>query len=129
MAVLLVVGGHDAKAANVNSAINVACIQAAVTTRDNSMITAVDTYQASIKSALSARRDALVAAYALTDRTARRTAVNAAWNAFRTGHKTAKTAFSTTRKAVWNKFTTDRKTCKVGFTADENVGRGVDSNL
>ncbi len=109
-------------------AVDLACVAAAVDKRDMAMIAAWDKYSAAIKTALSARKDALKAAWALTDKKARNEAIRKAWNAYRDSVKAAKKTFRDERTAAWKQFRTDRRACGVREgTADE--GQGQDSNL
>lgn len=65
------------------------CASGAVIEHENVQQTIVETRQASMKTAVLARRDALGAVYLLTDKTARNTAIKATHEAFLTAQKTA----------------------------------------
>ena len=108
--------------------VDVVCAQTAVNTRDNSLISAVDTKAVSVKAALATRRDALKAAYALTDASARRMAIKAAWNAYESSIKTARSAMHQSRTSAWEKFRTDMKTCNAS-EIDSRKDRGHDNIL
>ena len=107
---------------------DVACVQNAIDKRDTAIIAALDTYHTAIVATLTTRKNALKAAWALTDRKARRAAINAAWKQFRADSRTAMRTLSTAKNNAWKQFRTDRKVCgKV--PADEANGQGADTNL
>jgi hypothetical protein len=93
--------------------LNVSCIQNAIEKRDSAVIAAHSVYNTSIVNALTARKDALKAAWAKTTRKERAEARNAAWTTFRTSHKSAHSALRTVRVASWNTYNTDMKACGV----------------
>jgi hypothetical protein len=79
-----------------------ACAQTAVRTRDDALI-----------AALTARRDALVTAWGMTDVKERKTAIKAAWKTYHSARKSAWKTFKDTMK----------KTCKV-TDLSEDAGEG-----
>lgn len=117
LAAFLVSLGLVARAQNATTAPstkveNIACVKTAVDKRETAVQTAFDTFSASAKSALQARKSELLTAWDIVDRIQRRTAINSAWNKFRTAQKEAKKVFNQSRLSAWNQFTTDRKACK-----------------
>lgn len=109
--------------------VNVACVQAAIEKRDTAIIAAVDAYATAVKSALSTRKDAEKAAWNLTDRNARRTALKAAQTTYRNSVRVARKAFRDARNSAWKQFRTDRKACG-GSTGSEEIGsQGLDESL
>ena len=109
------------------ASLNVACIQGAIADRDNAIIAAVNTYHTAVVSALTARRDAFSAAWAITDRAARREALKTALEAFRSARKGAAEAFRKARENAWSEFSKDRKAC--GVSAQEGQNARLDSAL
>lgn len=107
--------------------INVACVSTALDKRDGAIGTAFDAQTSSVKAALTARTSALKAAYALTDKTARRTAIRAAWQAWSTAVRTAKSTQKTARNTAWTTFRTDMKAC--GAQGIDSTGSSVDASL
>ncbi len=109
-------------------AVDLACVQSAITKRDNAIIAAVDTFHDATKAALQARRDALVAAWGITDRTARRAAIRTAWGNYKTAVRAARKALNEARRGAWKQYRTDRRVCG-GGSGDDSVGAGVDAQL
>ena len=69
----------NAQAAEMKQAMNPMCMQTAVDTREDAIAAAFSGFNDSIKTALSARKVALHAAWGLSDKAARSTSVKAAW--------------------------------------------------
>ena len=92
-------------------ATQMACIKTAVGKREDSLVAGHDAYALAIKNAYTARKTALMSTWDLTDKTARRSAVKSADQAFRTSAKSARSTWNTARKASWKTFETDRKAC------------------
>ena len=111
--------------------LNLACMQTAVEKRDNALITAVDNYHTALRAALVARRDALKAAWGMSDRTARRTAIHTAWRKFRSDRHMIRFELNKARRNAWQQFRTDRRACHVApaATAAEAGGEAIDANL
>ena len=109
--------------------VNVACMQAAIEKRDSAIISAHNAANTSITTALSARKDALKAAWGQTDRKTRRSALHDAWKAWMTTSKQARTTFKTARDGAWTTFASDRKTCGTGAMNDDSTNRGADAHL
>lgn len=105
-----------------------ACMQAAVETRDTALVAAVDKYATSVKLALTTRKDALKASWALPSVKEIRTAAKTAWSAYKKALSAARKAIRTDKKDSWNKFKTDRKACKAPNEVD-NSSQGSDSQL
>lgn len=105
-----------------------ACMSAAVEKRDNSIIASVDTYATSVKTALQTRRDALKAAWLLTEKDARESAIKAAHKAFQGTWKKAADGVRKARKEAWSVFKNDAKACKLPVGA-ESSGEGADLKI
>ena len=93
--------------------VQLSCVATAVEVRDNAIIAAHDAFSVSIKNALTVRRDALKAAWNISDKTARETAKKAAWSTFKTSSQAAHTAMRAARVAAWNTFNTSATVCGV----------------
>ncbi len=102
-------------------ALDVACIQGAIEKRDTAIIGGVDAFGTAIKSALTTRKDALKAAWAVEKAKDRRAARKAAWAAYDKAAKDAHSALKSVRNGAWSTYKTDLKACKAA-----DAGEGVD---
>jgi len=104
------------------------CMQNAIEKRDTALIVGIDAYVAAIKTALTARKDALKAAWLITDKTQRRSALKTAWKNFRTARDQARKDWKSAKRTAWKTFYADRKACgKV--TSEDWTTSGVDNNI
>jgi len=104
------------------------CMKNAIEKRDTTIISSFDIYQASVKSALEARKTALKAAWDLNDKAQRKAAIKAAWKNYRDSVKLARSTLNAAKKAAWKQYVVDRKACKsVGM--EDSTGSGVDAIL
>jgi hypothetical protein len=92
----------------------VTCVQNAIEKRDSSLIVGHNAFNTSIVNALTARKDALKSAYALSDKNAMKTAKKTAWSSFSSAQKSAHDSMRSIRKTSWNTFNTDMRACGVG---------------
>lgn len=97
-------------------AVDLACMQTAVEKRDNAIIAAWDTLSTSIKTALQTRRDALKAAWGISDKKERAKAIKQAWTDFRKTKKESARTFNRARKAAWKQFRADANACRATAT-------------
>lgn len=109
--------------------IDLACVGTAVEKRENAIITAFDTENSAIKVALIARKDALKAAWAITDQKARQTTIKKAWSDFAVVAKKAKTQLRKDREAAWKTFREDIKACKATNAVSEESAKGIENSL
>lgn len=108
------------------------CMAAAVDKRDTAIVTAVATYSGAVTSALNARKDALKAAWAKTDRAERRAAIKSAWKTYRDALAKARSAFRTAKGNAWKQYQKDGKTCVAKTPTartDDTTSSGVDAGL
>lgn len=98
---------------NSDNALDLNCLQTALTTREKAISASYDTMSTSIKSALSTRQTELTAAWALTDNKARRTERKSAWDKFNKAVREAKKTYKTSVSNAWKQFHLDGKACKV----------------
>jgi len=97
-----------------------ACMVTAVEKRDNAVISAWDTFSATIKSALETRRDSLKAAWTDANQSTRRASIKQTWRTYRNSRKSA---WRTRRSAIfsaWRTFKAERNAC--GAAAADEVG-------
>lgn len=108
-----------------------ACMQTAVTKRDNAIISAFDAFSASAKTALTARRDALNAAWGIANRKERKAAIKKAWDDFKNATKTARRTLNQARETAWRQFKTDALACKnQGVPTSDDIGsKSYENNL
>lgn len=90
-----------------------ACMQTAVSKRDGSIITAFGKFSSAITSALTVRKDALVAAWGINNQKERRRAIKASWNAFGKSNKDARVILRNERNTAWKQFGVDAKGCRI----------------
>lgn len=100
------------------------CVRLAVEKRENAIQAAFDTMSSLMKSALQARKSALMAAWNITDAAERKTAVKDAWAKFKKSKKDAQSAYRKSRLAAWAQFKKDRALCGQGPTG-ENPGDDI----
>jgi type IV secretory pathway VirB2 component (pilin) len=98
-----------------------ACIAPLVDDREEAVAEAFGDYSTAITDAMSDRREALADAWALTDSTARATAVKAAWDAYKSASKSTHEAMRTARDAAHQTFRTGAKACGTNVPAEEVV--------
>jgi hypothetical protein len=116
----LLISPLTARAARVSGTVNLTCMQTAVDTREDAIAGAFDTFNDDITAALAARKSALHSAWGLTDVTARKAAIKAAWTTWKSAHKSALKDLKDDRKAAWDTFkTTAKTTCSETLPADE----------
>ena len=88
-----------------------ACAGTAVEKRENALIAGLDTFNASMKTALTARATALKDAWSKTTQDERKTSRKTGRSSFETASKDARTALKSARKSAWTTFQTDIKAC------------------
>jgi hypothetical protein len=106
-----------------------ACMSSAVDKRDTAVVTAFDTFSASLKTALTTRKDALKAGWSQTSTDARKSALKAAWQTFQQSQKSAREAFRKSKQAAWKQFKTDAKTCKANTSEEGGSAETGDVSL
>ena len=94
-----------------NQATLIACVAPAVATREAAIQSAFSTFSTSMNSAFTKRAADLAAAWALTDKVTRNTAIKTADSLFRQSVITAKQTYNTARLTARQQFTTSRKAC------------------
>lgn len=103
------------------------CMVEAVDARDDAIILAWGVYSDAIKTALGFRESNLKDAWAITDKTQRKAALEKAWTAWRLDSKTARNIFDDAKKAAWKQFEKDRKNCNA--PNDDMNGLGADAGI
>lgn len=117
---------EKARVAAMAKTLDTACMTTAVDTRDTAIINAEAALHTAWSTALTTRMSALKAGWALTDQTARRQAIKAAWKTYKASHNTAWQAWRTTRNTAWKTWSTDRKACGAK-TADDKTEKSIDT--
>jgi hypothetical protein len=107
----------------------VACVQTAVDTRDTAIIAAVNAYTTAVMTALSTRKDALKAAWAIPAAKDMKAALKTAWTNYGVAAKAARKALSDAKKSAWTAFAAARKACKAPASIESGATSGVDANL
>lgn len=105
----------------------IACVGGAVTTREQALIAAENTFASAIKGAHTVRASALQTAYTGTNTQTIRASVNSAWDTFNASSKTARKARREAENAAWKAFNSAVKSCKApGLVEDRGRGGGND---
>ena len=91
--------------------VDATCAAAAVEKRENALIAGLDTFNASMKTALQTRATALKDAWSKTTRPEQNTARKSSRQAFETASKSARTALKEARKSAWETWKSDIKAC------------------
>ncbi|MEI6400120.1 MAG: hypothetical protein WCO58_01195 [bacterium] len=95
------------------------CAGTAVEKRENALIAGLDTFNASMKTALTARATSLKDAWTKTTPNERNMARKTGRQVFETASKSARTTLKSVRKSAWDTFKTDIKAC--GGTGKEET--------
>lgn len=90
----------------------IACVGAAVSTREAALGSALTTQSQSMQAAYSARASALAAAYKKTTTKEVKADVKAAWSAFTKAKREASSAWVKSKNTAWTNFRTAVKACK-----------------
>lgn len=118
-------------ATSTSNAQKIACVGAAVNTREQAMVSAQSTFSGAVNSAYSARASALASAYQQTSIASIKTAVKTAWSNFNTSVKSARKTWQAARNTAWANFRTSAKACKagsLGATDESHAGSEVSGN-
>lgn len=106
--------------------VDLVCMQNAVVAREDAIIAALDTYHTNVKAALTTRRDALKAAWTISDKDTRKEAIRKAWSDFKGTWKKERKALNEAKRAAWKKFNETGKTCNA---RGEGEDQGNDRDL
>lgn len=104
-----------------------ACVSAAVDKRDTALISLFSAFNTSVSTALTTRKDALKAAWLLTETSAREAALKAAWKAFNMTIRSARQTFKTAKKTAWETFKSEARAC--GTSSADPSGESADNQL
>lgn len=110
-----------------STSVDTGCISAAVDARDTAMMDAMDTMSTSLRSALSIRKSALMAAWSTTDAIERNTTMRSIWADFKKSTMDARSAMKTEKKSIWSTFKTSAKACNASEA--DAAGESSDSAL
>ncbi len=110
--------------------VDATCMQAAIDTREASLVSGWDKFSASMKSALAARKTSLYTAWGMSDVSARNTALKESWKTARAATKSAHTTLKSDRKAAWDTFkTTAKNTCKASVPKEESLDKDSSGSI
>lgn len=110
------------------SAATIACVGAAVNTREIALDAGVSTHASAVSSAYSTRATALQQAYTGTSTAQIRTAVKAAWKTFNASLKSAAKAWRATRSSAWSAFRGSVKACKAPGSIGDSENASSETN-
>jgi hypothetical protein len=114
------VGGSVTRSTNSSSKIlDTSCVKTAVSVREDSLMKRFDAFNTTAKTALEARKAALLLSWDKTDNNERRASRKAAYDAYSKTIKAAHTTIRTDRKAAWAIFNTEVKKCSGAKTYTE----------
>jgi len=108
-------------ASTTNSTYNVVCVQTAVGVHEDAGISALNTYNTAVASALAVRKSGVIAAWGNLNFFSRLTALRAAYGTYRISVKTAKTNFKNSRISANTAFKASMNAC--GATSADVAGR------
>lgn len=113
-------GNASATRASSTRPVNISCMQAAVTTREDAIMAAGTKYTMDMKTAFEERKAGLIAAWTGTDISTTRTKYNAVWKEWNKDRLAAKETLRKDRQDAWNSFkNTATKTCKAKLPKEE----------
>lgn len=114
-----VASAEDGRSGNVaKKNVDVACVASAVGVREDAIMSAWDKFDDAVTAVLTARKSALVSAWALTDVKERRKAIKDAWATAKKSRREAAKTYASERKSAWVAFKNTVKACG-GATASE----------
>jgi len=131
LGVFLLVGAAPAFAESTSTvststpAINLPCMQAAIQKRANAVTPAEDAFWTATRAAMQTRLSAVIAAWGITDQTARQTALKAANQAYRDALKPAREARQATVKSAGEQWKTDVAACGVSSSTNAFGKHGI----
>lgn len=102
------------------------CVVTALTKREDALIAAEQTFATNWKSALEARKTALVIAWNTESRSERLVAQRAAAKTFEASKKAARKTEEVARKTAWDTFKTERKACTPKAASEDTVDARLD---
>ncbi len=104
--------------------VDATCMQTAVGTREESLLTAWEEYTSDITSALKQRKSALYDAWGVSEIKDRNAAIKSAWKSWKESSRSAHVQLKKDRKAAWETFKkTVRTSCKISTPKDESLGK------
>jgi hypothetical protein len=109
--------------------LDIACMKTTINKRDGDIIIALGVYNTSIIASLNKRLAALMEAWSIADRSARKAAIKKVWSDFKSETKIAGKTLNQAKLKSWLTFTTERKACGAYAISDDYTSRSVDSNL
>lgn len=93
------------------SSTDIACISLAVGKREDAIAKSWGDFDDRITESLTDRKAALISAWSLTDKEARKPAVKKAWSDAKNDRKEAASTYKTEKKTIWSTFKKEAKAC------------------
>ncbi len=111
-------------------AVDATCMSTAVEARETALMTAWGDLNTDLTAALTERKTAFVAAWAMSDTADRNKALKDAWATWKTDKKEAHTEFKSDRKAAWDTFkATVKSSCKVTLPKEEATEKAAKDSI
>lgn len=106
----------------------ISCMKTAVDTREDAIKAGWTTFAETVSDAYSDRATALEAAYGNDTRAEVKSAVRAAWSAFKSAVKEARADWKSTRKDAWKEFKADKKECRAAKDIDDSSNESSEAS-
>jgi len=119
-------GSGNSDNSGANRTVDAVCVSTAVGVREDALLATWSKFDDAITAVFTARKTALIAAWALPDATARKRAVKDAWATAKKSRREATKTYRTERKAAWRTFKAAAKAC--GGTAGSEASGETDSS-
>lgn len=117
-------------ASSTKPSVDISCMSTAVKTRETAIATAWTSFTSDVTTALTKRKDALIAAWDIEGAADRSKAIRAAWATWKTEKKTAHTDLRSDRKAAWDTFKkTAKEQCKVTVPKEEGLEKSSSDTI
>jgi hypothetical protein len=112
-------GALHKTASSTISAVDIACISAAVDAREKALVAGEGSFTKAVDAAYSARATALHSAYTQSGNDAIRKAVDAAWKSFTEATRSAQKTWRSAQGDAWKSFNTAARACKAPSSVND----------
>jgi hypothetical protein len=102
------------------------CIRTATIKRETALVSSFSAFSSGVVVAYNTRANALSTAWQLTDKTARKTAIDTAWKNWKSSTDTTRNMRKDSHKSAWDTFKNETKTCKVGEDSTDARNSSMD---
>jgi hypothetical protein len=113
---------------NATNAQKIACVAAAVATREAALGAAISVHGSAVSAAYTTRATVLAGAYANTTPKAVRAGVKVAWADFTKSIKSANSKWRESRNTAWSTFRSAAKACKAGSDITDSSNSGSETS-